>query len=439
MLSLGIKNYQSWSDIHVDVEGLTVLVGSSCLGKSSIGRALKRCLRNDVPTGHIKLGAPKTEIDLVWRGLDIHVERGAKAKDSTIYRIGETTYEKLGGTIPPEIQDLSVGPIDVNGVSIDPIFAGQFDSQFMVGSSPSELNAVLKAFASTEKLDRGRKVLNQRVTEINANAKALTPVISGLEEQEHALGEKLVIGDEAVQVSQAIHTRVQRLTKVHTQAGQGSSAARRLGALRPQVHGIESTALYLTQALKSYKVLVTTQKRVTAQQALASLRQQVMGIKDTRQVVDRAAALLHAYQTVTYLKACRKTLATRASQVSVVKDIPATLDASLLKYKALVRVNAYLSSDPTARRAILRDIHDIDITVAMRLLHADIISRKVMDSLQKLAQARPGVAQLTEDIRSAVQEISGIEQDLTAARMAKELITCPKCGHEFTLEHQEHA
>jgi hypothetical protein len=72
--------------------------------------------------------------------------------------------------------------VEVNGVSIDPIFAGQFDGQFLVGSSPAELNAVLNAFASTERLDRGRKVLAQRVNDTNAQAKALTPQISALEE-----------------------------------------------------------------------------------------------------------------------------------------------------------------------------------------------------------------------------------------------------------------
>lgn len=439
MLRLRLKNYQSWDEAHVDVEGLTVLVGSSCLGKSSIGRALKRCLRNDVPSGHIKLGTPKTEIDLEWQGLDVHVERGAKSKDSTVYRIGEATYEKLGGTVPPEIQALNIGPVEVNGVSIDPIFAGQFDSQFMVGSSPSELNAVLKAFASTEKLDRGRKVLGQRISEINASAKTLTPVISGLEEQEHALEEKLVIGDEAVQVSQALHTRVQRLTKAHEAAGRGCSAARRLLSLRPQVQKIESLTQHLATTLRSYKTLILSQRKAVTASTLVSLRQQVLGARDTREALACSETLLRGLRASIFLRSCREKLLACSSQVNAVKGIPEALASSLTRYKSLVRVNAYLASDPAPRRAILRDIHSIDLTVAKRLLLADTISRKAVGFLLRLTQARSDVAQATEDFTEASQEVSGIEQALQSARLAQELITCPKCGHEFTLEHQEHA
>ena len=89
-MQLRLQNYQSWSDATVSLDGLTVLVGSSGLGKSSFGRALRRSLRNDIPVGHIKLGTPKLEIDVDWKGLELHVERGAKASASTVYKFGDT-------------------------------------------------------------------------------------------------------------------------------------------------------------------------------------------------------------------------------------------------------------------------------------------------------------------------------------------------------------
>ena len=441
MLRLCLKNYQSWAKAHVDVEGLTVLVGSSSLGKSGIGRALKRCLRNDIPTDHIKLGTPKTEIDLEWRGLTIHAERGAKAKDSTVYRIGENTYEKLGGAVPEEIQALSLGPIDVNGISIDPCFSGQFDRQFMVGFSPSELNSVLKAFASTEKLDKGRKVLGQRITEINANAKALTPVISGLEEHEHALGEKITLGDEAVTVAQALDSRLQRLTKAQQAVQSAMSASSRIRALQPQIQGIEGASEDLASALRGYKTLVASQRRIAAEHRRAELSQVAAGVTSALSAaqagMEQAGHLSQVLLTSTLLGGHRKSLRVKAAQVEALRGVPEALEGALGRYKALVRVNSYLAMDPAPRKLLIQDIHEIDLAPALALLRVDIMSRKALAALQQVGAFQPQVAQTAEDITQVAQEISDIERSLEAARRAQELLTCPKCGHEFTLEHQE--
>lgn len=441
MLRLCLKNYQSWAKAHVDVEGLTVLVGSSSLGKSGIGRALKRCLRNDIPTDHIKLGTPKTEIDLEWQGLTIHAERGAKAKDSTVYRIGSNTYEKLGGAVPEEIQGLSLGPIDVNGISIDPCFSGQFDRQFMVGFSPSELNAVLKAFASTEKLDKGRKVLGQRITEINANAKALTPVISGLEEHEHALEEKLSVGDAAVAVTQALLTRVQRLTKAKEAVTRAATASARVQVVRPQVQQIDAVGALLAQALRSFRALEAGRRRIAADRLRTDLWLQAAWagaqIEEFQGIMDHVAHLSRTLQASSTLGTCRRTLQANTTKVRALRGIPDALEGALRRYKALVRTNSYLAADPTPRKQLIRDIHEINFAPAESRLRAGIMSCRALVALQQVVALASQVAQVSEDVTKAVCEASDIERSLEAARRAKTVLTCPKCGHEFTLEHQE--
>jgi predicted ATPase len=53
------KNFQPWPDFDIDIEGLTIVIGPSNEGKSSIYRALRGILRNDINEGYIR--NPKKE------------------------------------------------------------------------------------------------------------------------------------------------------------------------------------------------------------------------------------------------------------------------------------------------------------------------------------------------------------------------------------------
>src|SRR5208282_2202914 len=195
MLEFSGQNFQSWPNFKIQVEGLTVVTGQSNLGKSSLFRALQGILRNEISQAAVKTGTDECSLNLNLDGLSVKFNRPAKG--SAEYVIGAKRYAKLAGQVPPEIQGLGFNEIQIGTFKFDPVFAGQFDPPFLLKSSPQELNAVLGAFASTEKLEFGKKQAALQITQKNQEAKALASEIGEAEERRSRL-EGLQVKIEAV-------------------------------------------------------------------------------------------------------------------------------------------------------------------------------------------------------------------------------------------------
>ena len=434
-MELRLRNYQSWSQAEVSLDGLTILVGSSGLGKSCFGRALKRCLRNDVPTGHIKLGTPKVELDLNWRGLSLHVERGAKAKDSTVYTVNGQTYEKLGGAVPAEIQAMSFGPVEINGVTIDPLFAGQFDSQFMVGASPAELNAVLKAFASTEKLDRGRKVLAGRITDINAQAKALTPIISGLEEQENTLGLTLASAAEPMATIRELTTKVERLERAKACtciALMGMVTSR---AYQDKVDQLTMLETKVPASVRLLKTLYRVQTQQVATELLCSLIPQGKAITATAKTSTQVQATTRAAVAHRVIQAARTRQGGLQTWIASLDALTDPLNTCLIRYKALVRVKSVGETDPETPRRKAQMIHALSTAQPSKLVSAAIIvGRHTQAHVLRMANTTV-LLDVDRDLKGLRSEQQDLESQITEARASGAIVTCPKCKAEFATAH----
>ncbi len=165
------KNFQSWKNFSLKVKGFTVIIGPSDRGKSAIIRALRGILRNEVGAPHIRFGEKEASVSLEFEGEDsIELTRNSR---TTTYKVGDEEFSKLAGGVPPAIAELRCNTVDVNGVKLDPIFASQFDQQFMLTMSPAELNSIFGLFSSTERLNAGKKAAAAKNVEFNSNAKFL--------------------------------------------------------------------------------------------------------------------------------------------------------------------------------------------------------------------------------------------------------------------------
>lgn len=432
-MELSLVNYQAWEKAHLGIEGFTAVVGPSSLGKSSFGRAVRSALRNELLPGHIRLGSTGAEVSLKFNDLDLRVTRGAKAKDSTVYYVGDQKFEKLGGDIPQAVKDQSFGPVQVNGVSIDPIFAGQFDGQFMVGASPSELNAILNAFASTERLDRGRKVLAQRVADINAQAKALTPQVSALEEQEQALADQISSVEEPLQAIEKLHAQVLMLTKAVDAVKALILARESHATVERQLGAVEALDTQLQATLKVYKALVRTKTIHDATTLAQKAVFQVAHIQAVEKAAPGAVATGAALQALARLMAAQTILAANAGLQAAVSAVEDTLKPALRYYKALVRVRAALENDSTQVKALAEQIHTLDTSQPDRILQAGIILKKLQATVEAVLANQAAQTDLQNQQALAAQEVAEAEAQLEAAR--KTAVVCPKCHHEFTPPH----
>lgn len=434
-MELSLVNYQAWEKAHLNVEGLTVVVGPSNRGKSSFGRALKGAFRNDVLPAHIRLGSPGVEVKVRYNTLDLSVTRGAKAKDSTIYYVGDQKFEKLGGDIPDDVKAQNFGPVEVNGVKIDPIFAGQFDAQFLLGSSPAELNAILNAFASTERLDKGRKVIASRVTETNATAKALTPQISGLEEQAASLGEKLTVAEPALEVIQAVHARVTKLQAALDALELLQASRRAHDTLVAQQDALARLERDLGRAVKTYKGLVRAISTQTAKQTIETTRIQTAALQRVESAVPVAIQANKGLVTFQALLAAQAALQNNGKFQAALDTVAESLKAPLRYYKALVRVKAVVAADPSKLKILADQIVALDTSRPEKILAAGIILQKLQGLRGGGAALQDSLDLLGQEAASLTKEMEAINTQIEKARQAGVVVTCPKCHHEFTPDH----
>jgi energy-coupling factor transporter ATP-binding protein EcfA2 len=178
------------------LDGLTLIVGPTNKGKSSIFRSLKGILRNELDAGFVRNGQDeKMEVTLEVDGMPpIQALRTRKGTTKYVIGVGEDgkpkEYKALGDGIPEPMEKLKFGKIKVGDVTMDPIFSEQNKAQFLIDPDrwkPIELNTILGAFASTERLDAGKKEANSRISQHNGEAKTLAEEIREAEERKAKL------------------------------------------------------------------------------------------------------------------------------------------------------------------------------------------------------------------------------------------------------------
>lgn len=186
------KNFQSWAEFSIDIDKLTVLVGPSNHGKSSLFRALRGILRNELDADYIR--DPKDEpMELTFEIGDTKIEASRNKRGKVKYVINgddKNPYTSLDGTIPPPVQKLLFGEITVGDFTFDPIFAVQNEPQFLLDKrayKPADLNAILGAFGGTERLEMGKKEAGSRMSDKNSEAKTVAGEIRDAEERKTKL------------------------------------------------------------------------------------------------------------------------------------------------------------------------------------------------------------------------------------------------------------
>lgn len=183
------QNFQPWSDFELDITGLTIVIGPSNGGKSSLYRALRGILRNELDVAYIR--NPKDEplkLTLEHAGKTVVATRTKKG--SVHYQIDEEKFDKLDGDIPPAVKDFKFGEIRIGEFVFDPIFASQNRPQFLIDNDtfkPSQINAIFGAFGGTEKLEAGKKQANLQKTQKDAEARVLAGQIRTAEEHKAKL------------------------------------------------------------------------------------------------------------------------------------------------------------------------------------------------------------------------------------------------------------
>lgn len=167
-MQVKIENYQSIKHADFEVKGLTVITGANNTGKSACARAIAGAFSNARGYSHVRKGEKSSKVSISFDdGNEVVWEKG---KGVNKYEINGQKLDKVGSKTPDELADLNIVSVDVDGKTVWPQIARQFEQIFLLDMPPSVLSSALSDVKTIEALEkasslsrRETKNLNQRI------------------------------------------------------------------------------------------------------------------------------------------------------------------------------------------------------------------------------------------------------------------------------------
>jgi len=128
MTEITVKNFQSIAEANITVDGFTVIVGRSNLGKSALIRAIDALLTNPSGDEFVRLGEKETSVQMTREGLDVLWHK----KNSASYLINGVRKTKLNRAVPQELTAHGLGQLEIGGEKLDIQVAHQFEELFLL-------------------------------------------------------------------------------------------------------------------------------------------------------------------------------------------------------------------------------------------------------------------------------------------------------------------
>ncbi len=158
-----IQGFQKHRNKGIEFENITVIVGPSDKGKSSILRGLKWICTNR-PKGDTFISWDR-ENAKVTLGIDDHIVIRRKGKKGNHYYLDGVKYAAFGNGVPQDIANiLNVGPLN---------WQSQHSSHYLFSKTPGEVAKELNKIVALDTIDR---VLGGLASELR-KAKATTAVV----------------------------------------------------------------------------------------------------------------------------------------------------------------------------------------------------------------------------------------------------------------------
>lgn len=169
------KNFEIIDDLELELkDGITVIVGASNNGKSSIIRLLRAILYNLNGDASIQQGQDAYILGIIDNGSKVIVKRDMTASNKTVYSVNDTILKKVGRNIVPEVEDaLNIKVVDINKKKVELNFITQMAFPFLIGETGSFIYDFLSSSSNQTDFSELLKLMKTDQKEISDNKKNL--------------------------------------------------------------------------------------------------------------------------------------------------------------------------------------------------------------------------------------------------------------------------
>jgi hypothetical protein len=319
------------------------------------------------------------------------------AGKSTKYVINGKEFAKLAAQIPAELSAFGMNEVEVGEFTIDPIFSRQNGKQFLVdpeGYSPMELNTILGAFASTEKLEAGKKAANLEITHKNSEAKTL---------------------------AEEVNTAESRKASLTNLAQNTSRVATSLQSLKPEIEALESKKTWVEAARARQAVLWPLQA------AVAKLA--VPDLTEVERLTKGRQLAIQATNSFRVARLCQKVK-------EALETVNQTWDAAKTYYQQIQAVEDYYALKSQVFLPVLdvvgAKIETAKAGFAMAKSYTDGII--LLAQIQTYADRALSVAHEVRTTELLIENLNVQVAEVKSQMAESQKIECPKCGERFEPE-----
>ena len=168
-MQVKIENYQSIKHAEFEVKGLTVITGPNNTGKSACARAIAGAFSNARGYSHVRKGEKYSKVSIDFDdGNSVIWEKG---KGVNKYEINGQKLDKVGSKTPDELDDLNIISVDVDGKTVWPQIARQFEQIFLLDMPPSVLSSALSDVKTIEALEKASSISRRETKNLNQRIK----------------------------------------------------------------------------------------------------------------------------------------------------------------------------------------------------------------------------------------------------------------------------
>lgn len=170
-MKVNIKNYEIIEDAELEFEnGLNIIVGETNEGKSSVFRAIKSAVFNELGDYFIRMGESQTEV-LIEDGEDeVKWTKRQNKSPSTVYEINGERFSKVGRTQFEKVADvLNIKEIKLTSNEKERVnFWKQMKYPFLLDKSSSQLFEFLSLSSEDDNLTKIIKEMNSDLGDIES-------------------------------------------------------------------------------------------------------------------------------------------------------------------------------------------------------------------------------------------------------------------------------